>query len=117
MSGEAAGAGERCGGCLQSEEVGEGSCARRCPSHACSGKRPNFGLVVAWTSGRVGMFGFARTGRSADERADLCGCDRDGDGARGGEEEARIRQDAPSIAENDDEGDPAGRAANRGERR
>ena len=78
---------------------------------------PIFCMVAAWTSGRVGVFGFARTGRSADERADLCGCDRDGDGARGGEEEARIRQDAPSIAENDDEGDPAGRAANRGERR
>jgi hypothetical protein len=76
-----------------------------------------FCLVAAWTSGHVGRFRFARTGRSADGRADLCGCDRDVDGDRGGEEEARIRQDAPSIAENDDEGDPAERAAHRGERR
>jgi hypothetical protein len=33
---------------------------------------------------------------------------RDGDGARGVEEEARIRQDAPSIAEKDEKGDGPG---------
>ena len=40
-------------------------------------------------------------GRLLEEQADLC-VQRDDDGAWGGEEEARIRQDTPSIAEKDD---------------
>ena len=91
--------GGRFGGCHQSKFF----CVLLGAVEAVAGQRASsrFVLVGGGSGARARRKMLSRIGHSLDERADLC-VRRDGDGAWGGEEEARIRQDAPSIAEKED---------------
>ena len=88
------------GGCLQSKffSVVLGAVEAAASKRACS---TALSLTGHGSSVGTAEDGVARSGRLLDKRGNVC-VRHDSDGAWDEEEQARIRQDVPSIAEEDD---------------